>query len=62
MTGAGTDNLLGRFDSLSGGEWYLTDSQGSVRQVVDSVDGSTEGSASYDALGNLSSSTGGDLG
>ena len=55
LRGDKVDELLGRVD-VSGGtgstRWTLTDSQGSVREVIDNT-GAVKDSLAYDAFGNI---------
>jgi RHS repeat-associated protein len=55
LRGDSVDQILGRVDVSGGsgtGNWSLTDSQGSVRDVIDNT-GAVKDSISYDAFGNI---------
>ena len=58
LRGDNVDQLLGRVDTAGGaaGYWTLTDSLGSVRDVIDNT-ATVKDSIQYDAFGNINTST-----
>jgi RHS repeat-associated protein len=57
LTGPALDQVFGQVAANGTTTWNLTDSQGSVRQVVN-VDGNVLDTIDYDAYGNITSETG----
>lgn len=57
LFGLGMDNLIARISAGGSVGWYLTDNQGSVRQIVQ-TSGAVVYAANYTAFGQVRSSTG----